>query len=104
MAQIVQATHWNVAPGKDLDFIEINKRAKKIHMRLGASNAMLTRVNVGGNPGQYIYNLVFESGAAYGKFVDTVTTDSEFMELWIEAVGKKLATPGGNRLSTIIEI
>jgi hypothetical protein len=36
--------------------------------------------------------------------VDTVTTDSEFMELWIEAVGKKLATPGGNRLSTIIEI
>ena len=104
MAQVVQATLWNVAPGKDLDFIETNKRAKKIHMRLGASNAMLTRVNVGENPGQYIYNMVFESGAAYGKVVDAIATDSEWMTLWIEAVGKQLAAPAGNRLSTIIEI
>jgi hypothetical protein len=104
MAQVVQATLWNVAPGKDLDFIETNKRAKKIHMRLGAANAMLTRVNVGENPGQYIYNMVFESGTAYGKFVDAIATDSEWMALWIEAVGKQLASPAGNRLSTIIEI
>ena len=104
MAQVLATTYWNVALGKDLEFIEANKRAKKIHMRLGASNAMLQRVSVGVNSGQYIYNMVFESGAAYGKFVDAIATDSEWMALWIEAVGKQLAAPAGNRLSTIIEI
>jgi hypothetical protein len=48
--------------------------------------------------------MVFESGTAYGKFVDAIATDSEWMALWIEAVGKQLASPAGNRLSTIIEI
>ena len=104
MAQVIATTYWNVALGKDLEFIEANKRAKKIHMRLGASNAMLQRVSVGVNSGQYIYNMVFESAAAYGKFMDTVSTDSEWIALWAEGVAKQMATPTGNRLSTLIEI
>ena len=104
MAQVLATTYWNVVPGKDLEFIEANKRAKKIHMRLGASNAMLQRVSVGVNSGQYIYNMVFESGAVYGKFVDAVSTDSEWIALWAEGVAKQMAAPTGNRLSTLIEI
>jgi len=104
MAQVLATTYWNVALGKDLEFIEANKRAKKIHMRLGASNAMLQRVSVGVNSGQYIYNMVFESGAAYGKFMDTVSTDSEWIALWAEGVAKQMAAPTGNRLSSLIEI
>ena len=104
MAQIVATTYWNVTLGRELEFIEINKRAKKIHMRLGASNAMLQRVNVGANSGQFIYNTVFESGTAYGKFVDAMATDSEWIALWAEGVAKKMAAPAGNRLGTLIEI
>jgi hypothetical protein len=104
MAQVLATTYWNVVPGKDLEFIETCKRGKKIHLRLGASNAMLQRVSVGVNSGQYIYNMVFESGAAYGAFMDTVSTDSEWMALWAEAVKQQFATPTGNRLSTLIEI
>jgi len=104
MAQMLATTYWNVALGKDLEFIEANKRAKKIFMRLGASNAMLQSVSVGVNSGQYIFNMVFESGAAYGKFMDTVSTDSEWIALWTEAAAKQLATSVGNRLSMLIEI
>jgi hypothetical protein len=104
MAQVLATTYWNVVPGKDLEFIETCKQGKKIHMRLGASNAMLQRVSVGVNSGQYIYNMVFESGAVYGKFMDAVSTDSEWMALWAEAVKQQFAAPTGNRLSTLIEI
>jgi len=104
MAQVLATTYWNVTLGKDLEFIETCKRGKKIHLRLGASNAMLQSVSVGVNFGQYVYNMVFESGVAYGKFIDTVSTDSEWIALWAEGVAKQIATPMGNRLSTLIEI
>jgi hypothetical protein len=36
--------------------------------------------------------------------MDTVSTDSEWIALWAEGVAKQIATPMGNRLSTLIEI
>ena len=71
---------------------------------LTALSWVIDVVGVGVNSGQYIYNMVFESGAAYGKFMDTVSTDSEWIALWAEGVAKQMATPTGNRLSTLIEI
>ena len=104
MAQTVQVTYFTVTPGMELDFIDLCVRAKKLHMRLGATNVILARVMVGANPGQFIYNLAFESAEAYGKFADTVSTDSEWLALWAEGVKRQVGTASGSRLSTLIDI
>jgi hypothetical protein len=104
MAKVTSAFWWTVQPGKELDFIEINIRAKKIHMRLGAENALLGRVSIGDNAGQFVYTLTFASGEAYGKFMDAGANDSEWMALWAEGVKKEAATMSGSRLITGIDI
>ena len=71
------------------------------------ANDIPLHVWVGGNgyiAGTLIFTVGYESGAAYGKFMDTVSTDSEWIALWAEGVAKQMATPTGNRLSTLIEI
>ena len=104
MARVTSAFWWTVQPGKELDFIETCSRAKKIHLRLGAENAQLGRVNFGDNAGQFIYTLIFASGEVYGKFMDAGATDSEWMALWAESVKKQSGTMSNSRLVTAIDI
>ena len=104
MAKVAQTIMWQVPPGKELEFIEITGRAKKIHMRLGAENAILGREHVGENAGQYIYQTHFASAEAYGKFIDAAGADKEWMTLWTEAVKKQVATLSGSRLVVGIDI
>ena len=104
MTQIAVSTTWIVPPDKALAFIEINRRGKQIHLRLGAENAVLGRVQVGENTGQYIYQMYFASAAAYGKFMDAVGTDKEWMALWAEGVKNQVATLGVSRLMVGIDL
>jgi len=104
MTVIAVSTTWIVPPGKDLEFIALNVRAKKIHTRLGAENAVLGRVQVGENTGQYIYQMFFALAAAYGKFMDSVGTDKEWMALWAEGVKNQVSTLGVSRLMVGIDI
>jgi hypothetical protein len=104
MTVIATSTTWIVPPGKDLEFIEMNSRAKKIHMRLGAENAVLGRIQIGENTGQYVYQLYFASAAAYGKFMDSVGTDKEWITMYAEGVKKQVATLGMSRLLVGIDI
>jgi hypothetical protein len=104
MTVIAVSTTWIVPPEKAIQFIELNRQAKKLHMRLGAENAVLGRVQVGENTGQYIYQMFFASAAAYGKFMDSVGTDSEWIAMYADAVKKQLATLGVSRLMVGIDI
>lgn len=105
MAKVSTATWWTVQPGKELEFIEANVRAKKIHMRLGAESAYLNRVQIGENTGQFIYQLTFASAEVYGKFLDAAGKDSEWMAFWAEQLAKsKYATIGSSRMVIGIEI
>ena len=48
--------------------------------------------------------MTFASGEAYGKFTDTLATDSEWMALGAEFIKKQIATPAGSRMVTWTEI
>ena len=104
MARVTARFTWAITPGKELEFIEISSRGKKIHMRHGAENANLGRVNIGGNTNQWDYVLTFASGEAFGKFTDTLATDNEWLALWAEGVEKQIGTPTGSRMVTWIQI
>jgi hypothetical protein len=101
----VNATFWWVVPaGKEMDFIAISSRAKKIHMRLGAVNAGLARIQSGQLVGQFTYQMQFASGEDYGKFLDVINTDSEWKALGVDLVKNQTATLSNSVVGTGIDI
>jgi hypothetical protein len=73
-------------------------------MRLGAESAVLGRVQIGENTGQFVYQMTFASAEVYGKFLDAAGKDAEWMAFWAEAIKKKTGTPGGSRMVIGIDI
>ena len=67
------------------DIVRICKQAKAHWQRHGAADFQLTRFQTGAWAGEFLISITFPNAATYGKALDDMPTDSEFMAVMAEA-------------------
>jgi hypothetical protein len=102
MATTSQVANWRPHPGKADTFVGQVSKAKAIHERLGATVNVAQTV-VGGEAMTIVYMMTFDSGAAYGAFMDALGSDSEWQTFWADAVASGSAEMVSTGLYTSIE-
>ncbi len=103
MAAISQVSTWSANPGRLMEFMAQVGKAKAIHERMGATVNVAQTVS-GGTAMSVIYMLTFESGAAYGAFMDATGTDAEWQEFWLGALGDPTATMLSTATYSAVEV
>jgi len=83
-------------------FVGQVSKAKAIHERLGATVNVAQTV-VGGEAMTIVYMMTFDSGAAYGAFMDALGADNEWQTFWADAVASGSAEMVSTGLYTSIE-
>lgn len=84
MTAVSNVNTWSPGAGKLEAFVAAVATAKAIHERLGADVAVL-QTATGGIPSTVVYVTTFESGAAYGAFIDALAEDDEWQQFWAAA-------------------
>jgi len=102
MAQVSQVANWRPVPAKLDTFIGQLAKAKGIHERLGAT-INVAQTQVGGETMTVVYMMTFESGAAYGAFIDALPEDGEWQTFWADAMKSASADLISTGLYTAIE-
>jgi len=103
MAAVSQASVWSPNPGKGAAFLGQVAKAKGIHERMGATVNVAQTIS-GGTALSVLYILTFDSGAAYGAFVDAIGTDAEWQGFWMEALADPTATQVSTTLFAAIDL
>ena len=103
MTAVSNVNTWSPNEGKGDLFIEAVAKAKAIHERLGAEVAVL-QTQTGGIPSTLVYVTSFESGAAYGAFIDALGDDDEWQQFWVEAVTNRPADLVQSALYSVVDM
>lgn len=103
MTAVSNANTWSVNEGKGEAFAAAIVTAKGIHERLGAEVAVL-QTQTGGIPATLVYVTSFESGAAYGAFIDALGEDEEWQQFWAQALIDRPAQLVQSALYSVVEI
>lgn len=102
MAQVSQVASWRPIPERLDAFIGQVAKAKAIHERLGAT-VNVAQTAVGGEEMTIVYMMTFDSGAAYGSFIDALAEDSDWQAFWTEAMASGSANLVSSGLYTAVE-
>jgi hypothetical protein len=103
MTAVSSANTWSPNAGKLDVFVGQIATAKGIHERLGADVAVL-QTQTGGFPMTVIYVMSFESGAAYGAFIDALAEDDEWQQFWATATADPSAELVQSAMLSAIEM
>jgi hypothetical protein len=103
MTAVSSVNTWSPNAGKLDVFIGQVATAKGIHERLGADVAIL-QTQTGGIPMTVVYVMSFESGAAYGAFIDALGDDDEWQQFWATASADPSAELAQSALYSAIEM
>lgn len=80
----VVVSRWK--SGRDLkEIVRVCKQAKAHWQRHGAKDFQLTRFHTGAWAGEYLVSITFPDAATYGKALDDMPKDAEFMAVMAEA-------------------
>jgi len=81
---VVVVSRWK--SGSDLkDIVRVCKQAKAHWLRHGAEEFQLARFHTGLWAGEYLTSITFPNAATYGKALDDMPKDAEFMAVMAEA-------------------
>lgn len=103
MTAVSNANTWSPNAGKLDVFVGQIATAKGIHERLGADVAVL-QTQTGGIPMTVVYVTSFESGAAYGAFIDALGEDDEWQQFWATATADPSAELVQSALYSVIDM
>lgn len=103
MPAVTSVVTWVPNPGKAAEFLANAATAKGIHERLGA-DVMLAQTQTGGVPMSLVYMLSFESGSAYGAFIDAVNADEEWLQFWASVATDPSGQMVGSALYSAIDL
>ena len=103
MTAVSVANTWSVNAGKGEAFAAAVLTAKGIHERLGADVAIL-QTQTGGIPATPVYVTSFESGSAYGAFIDALGEDDEWQEFWAQAVADPPAQLARSAMCSVVDM
>ncbi|HJL83017.1 MAG TPA: hypothetical protein QGF43_03795 [Acidimicrobiales bacterium] len=84
MKHLTQTT-WEVAQGREGDFIKVCRRSTQIHQRLGAEKVLLLN-NVAGPGHTMTYVCSFPDAVALGAFLEALPSDDDWRALGGEFV------------------
>lgn len=103
MAAVSTVNTWSPKSGKLDTFVGQVATAKSIHERLGADVTVL-QTQTGGIPMTVVYVLTFESGAAYGAFIDALDEDDEWQQFWATATADPSAELAQSAMYSVIDM
>ena len=79
--KLTHSTTWDVAVGRQGEFLAINRRSKEIHKRCGASDIKLLASQAGAPQTEWTYVMFFDDETAWAKCMGAMDTDAEWLEL-----------------------
>ncbi len=103
MTAVSNVNTWSVNEGKGDAFAAAVLTAKGIHERLGA-DVMVMQTQTGGIPSTLVYVTSFESGSAYGAFIDALGEDDEWQQFWAQAVADRPAELVQSALYSVVDM
>jgi len=82
MPRIADVYYWEPVTGRAMEMLGHFAEAKAIMIKSGAADVVVAQSQGGTNPGTFVFQIQYESGATFGSTVDGLATNQAWMEFW----------------------